>query len=70
MHRDDPLLHVYTSTQDKLDALIQQYNREVQKVGFPSVIILCVILGKTPITTYIHLHTYAQYIHIKINLFL
>lgn len=32
MHKDDPLLHVYTSTQDKLDAMIKQYNLEVQKV--------------------------------------
>lgn len=32
VHKDDPLLHVYTSTQDKLDAMVKQYNQEVQKV--------------------------------------
>ncbi|KAH7725550.1 KIF17 protein [Aphelenchoides avenae] len=32
VHKDDPLLHVYSSTQDKLDALTKQYNYEVQKV--------------------------------------
>jgi len=32
VHKDDPLLHVYTSTQEKLDALVLQYNREAQKV--------------------------------------
>ncbi|KAL3116423.1 hypothetical protein niasHT_006870 [Heterodera trifolii] len=30
--KEDPLLHVYTSTQEKLDALVQQYNQEKQKV--------------------------------------
>ncbi|CAD5226821.1 unnamed protein product [Bursaphelenchus xylophilus] len=32
VHKDDPLLHVYSSTQDKLDALTKQYNLEVEKV--------------------------------------
>ncbi|KAI3410394.1 Osmotic avoidance abnormal protein 3 [Globodera pallida] len=30
--KEDPLLHVYTSTQEKLDALVQQYNLEKKKV--------------------------------------
>ncbi|CAD5219598.1 unnamed protein product [Bursaphelenchus okinawaensis] len=32
VHKDDPLLHVYSSTQDKLDALTKQYNLEIEKV--------------------------------------
>ncbi|KAI1700229.1 kinesin motor domain-containing protein [Ditylenchus destructor] len=31
VHKDDPLLHVYTSTQDKLDATVLQYTKEIQK---------------------------------------
>ncbi|KAI6211810.1 Kinesin-like protein [Aphelenchoides besseyi] len=32
VHKDDPLLHVYSSTQDKLDAVTKEYNREVERV--------------------------------------
>ncbi|KAI6223033.1 Kinesin domain containing protein [Aphelenchoides fujianensis] len=32
VHKDDPLLHVYSSTQDKLNAITKEYNREVERV--------------------------------------
>ena len=34
MHKDkeDPLLHVYQNTQEKLDALVKEYNKEKLKV--------------------------------------
>ncbi|TMS39466.1 hypothetical protein L596_005982 [Steinernema carpocapsae] len=32
VHRDDPLLHVYNSTQEKLEALTKQYTQEQEKV--------------------------------------
>ncbi|KAK0399469.1 hypothetical protein QR680_003065 [Steinernema hermaphroditum] len=32
VHRDDPLLHVYNSTQEKLEALTKQFTQEQEKV--------------------------------------
>ncbi|CAJ0918210.1 unnamed protein product, partial [Mesorhabditis belari] len=32
VHKDDPLLHVYSSTQEKLDAVTAQYQKEQRKV--------------------------------------
>lgn len=32
VHSDDPLLHVYNSTQEKLEVLTEQYNKANQKV--------------------------------------
>uniref|UniRef100_A0A1I8A0S6 Kinesin-like protein n=1 Tax=Steinernema glaseri TaxID=37863 RepID=A0A1I8A0S6_9BILA len=32
VHRDDPLLHVYNSTQEKLEALTRQFTQEQEKV--------------------------------------
>lgn len=34
MRSDDPLLHVYSSTQEKLEAITEQYNKAKLKVVF------------------------------------
>uniref|UniRef100_A0A1I8ERC0 Uncharacterized protein n=1 Tax=Wuchereria bancrofti TaxID=6293 RepID=A0A1I8ERC0_WUCBA len=32
VHSDDPLLHVYSSTQEKLEAITEQYNKAKLKI--------------------------------------